>query len=840
MRSPSTISICVIYLIKLGNTGSVADHLTAASLRTHYTNATSPAATTTDEGYHFSFVFPPPSDGYHVATTCTPTYLGDEAPMLFTGGETCFVQAASVDLFYWPTPYSTPGVTATITAAPSQVTKIGPDGYTYTSPSVYVIYHGLEGVPANLGTSYSILTVAYGPTELSTLYGCSQTELSTKALNYEDFNMPPRWSVLSEHQACDTCGQVYQFPGPPHPDDELVSNYANMTYAYNAMVNGVASWRLQPAFVLPPALTDANPGWKGCNGFTWGVFDPPHTLEAQSAMVDPTPSPSAPPAGDPAKPASLPADPSTIPAQTPAPSTNQQSLPSDTKPSTPVNTPLDSPQAPASGSSKDPAADPPQGSSAANSPLDPSSDPSQGSPAGLPNDPASNPLQNSAVNSPQGQPPSLTSVAPLAAQVTVAGHTVAAHPSGGIAVDGNHIQSVNSAIIPISGVQISQNSDGIVIGDNTIQVPSEATIGAFTALNGQGIEKASGGGVVIGGSTLSSGAMTSIGGIQVSVGEGIINVLPTTLPYVPITPSSPQSANRPVISSSPAGTNPGNTFAPGGQTGGQTGGQAGGQQSPAQNAPALGIIAAGQTWTPLNKDTVIANSVTVSSGGPVITAGGMILSMGASGLIAGSSTIAVPNSGAQAPATTGGSASMVFAAAGKTFTALGNDQLMVDGAVVSDGAPATAIGGISISLGSSVLVVGLSTIPISSTIALSPIPTPFTAAGHTFTPLGNSEVAADGTTLTVGGAAMTSNSTAISLGSGGLVIGASTTIPVPASTPTSEGLGAVIMSGFGPSPAASSTGPEAFEGAAVRMGRVGLIWWKVVGILFLFTRVCRL
>lgn len=211
---------------------SITEIRVAISSKNPYTNVTS--ATSNIPNWQY-FVDPPPTAGYHVSTTCTPTYLGDEEPMLAVSGETCMLTASSVELLYWPTPYATPRPTTTITPGPSLVTSVGPDGYTYTSPSVYVIYHSLQAwnfmSGGQAGSTYDSLTVAYDPTELSTLYGCSQTVLSTRALNFQDFNMPPRWSVLSQHQRCDTCGQVYQFPGPPHPGDELVSNYANMTYA---------------------------------------------------------------------------------------------------------------------------------------------------------------------------------------------------------------------------------------------------------------------------------------------------------------------------------------------------------------------------------------------------------------------------------------------------------------------------------------------------------------------------------------------------------------------------------------------------------------------------------
>lgn len=775
--------------------------------------------------------------------------------------------ASSVELLYWPTPYATPSPTTTITPGPSLVTSVGPDGYTYTSPSVYVIYHSLQAwndlSGGQAGSTYDTLTVAYDPTELSTLYGCSQTVLSTSALNFQDFNMPPRWSVLSQHQGCDTCGQVYQFPGPPHPGDELVSNYANMTYAYNAMVNGVTSWRLQPDFVLPPSLNDQDPHWQGCNGFTWGVFDPPRTLVAAPAMVAPpsAPPPSTTPASEPpstvdnAKPVSLPADPS--PTQTPAPSVGKQSSSSDPK--------IDSPVPPALDPSQDSSADRPNPPSNAklNSPVDPESDPSQDSAAGKqssssdsklnsPANPASNLSQDPAVNkenpssntrpndpaSPE-TPDSISSqdlsktadnVYPAAAQVAAVGHTIAAHPSGGISIDGSHL-SIGSSDTTTNGIRIAQNSAGIIIGGNAIQIPSATATSPFASLNGQGIAKASGGGIIVGGSTISPGTEASIGNIQVSVGDGRVSVIPTTLPYVAIGPA----ASPPTVSNSPAGLDPNGNAASDGDNSDKS--------ASGPNGPALGIVAAGQTWTPLNHGTVVANGATISVGGPALTTSGTVLSMNDAGLVTGSSTIAIPGTGPQTKA-----------AAGQTFTPLPNNHILEPGNPTLDTvAPTPPVAGLPSSLRSSALVVvGPSTIiPLSDTSPTPTTPKPIiiTAAGETFTPVGSNAAAVvvvahddDGsattfTTLSIGGAALTSNGTVVSMASGGLVVaGASTTVPVPSSSAggtvnTSLGLGSVIMSGFGNG---SSRAPEVFEGAAAAGKMYGLgvgldMWLAFVG-----------
>ena len=801
--------------------------MTGTTLETSYANVTSPAsnvAFSPTANWQY-FVYPPPTAGYHVSTTCTPTYLGDQAPMLLVSGETCIMTASSVQLLYWPTPYATPSPTTTITPGPSLATSVGPDGFTYTSPSVYVIYYSLQAFnemgKSQGGSTYDSLTIAYDPTELSTLYGCSQTVLSTKALDYQDFNMPPRWSVLSQHQRCDTCGQVYQFPGSPHPGDEIVSNYANMTYAYNAMVDGVASWRLHPEFVLPPSLNDQDPHWKGCVGFTWGVFDPPRTMAAAPAMMAPSPNsaPSSTPvtttatAGEPAKPVPLPPDPGSV--QTPVPGSSKQDPSLDTEPN--VAPPSPDPSQDPSVSKQDDPPDPDSNGGA------PASDPLQDPKVNKQNDQSS---PKPSVFTPPASYPSqypaatISSVPPAAALVTIAGHTIAAHPSGGVAVDGNHVQAGNSEIIT-NGVRIAQNEAGIVIGGNTIQVPSTPTTGPFTSINGQGVEKDNGGGVVVGGSTIASGATASIGNIQVSVGDGSIRVLPTAVPYVPINVPAASPLPTPPVTDD---ENPSSKVP---DTNGVSNGELNGGNIPqGPTSPALGIFAAGQTWTPLNHDTLIANGATISIGGPALTTAGTTVSMGDMGLVAGSSTIAIPGVGPQST-TVAGAPAGVFTAAGQTFTPLADNKLLVNGKTTLDtGAPLTTVAGVIMSLGSSLLVIGTSTIRLSNPAAPSPPPTPLTAAGKTFTPIGsNMVVAGDGTTLSIGGAALNSNGTVISLASGGLIVGGSTTMPVRATA--SVGLGGVIMSGFGPG---ASTGPEIFEGVAAAK-RSGSAWLLVLGVI---------
>lgn len=100
-----------------------------------------------------------PPSGYHVATQCSlhgdpypylpPSYQSgahDACDNFFREGKTadptrttplecsslCTIEAATVELLFWPTPYPAAGNNmSTITSAPSPRISVGPDGFTY-------------------------------------------------------------------------------------------------------------------------------------------------------------------------------------------------------------------------------------------------------------------------------------------------------------------------------------------------------------------------------------------------------------------------------------------------------------------------------------------------------------------------------------------------------------------------------------------------------------------------------------------------------------------------------------------------------------------------------------
>lgn len=698
----------------------------------------------------------------------------------------CVLTAASVELIYWPTPYTSSLPNKTITSAPSLTTLVGPDGHTYTSPSVYVVYSALAaralGGPGQFytGSTYSVLTMAYDATELSTLHGCTNSALTSAALDFRDFNLPPRWSVLSRHQYCDWCGQVYQFPGPPKPGDEIAFNYANMTLRYNIMARRTEnfrsypdfeSWNLQPTLVLPPSLNDMQPAWKDCKGFEWGTFDPPRALDPKAAMITSTKPPVGTTAENFAEP---PIHSDKLAAQTPAPSHNQQD-PSTPKLALAEHSTGDSPTHSAQTSSPDPTL-----SQSQTSPPKHLQNPSREKllfPASRTVDEPDWERWEESWADAENTPSLGSKVTPgplypdiLAIQTPAAGYSVLLEPGRNVVSGGKPNESGTAK----DGVQVSHNSAERVIESDMTRILPAATTGMVSSPMGKGF----GNNVIADGSSSASGAKVSVEDNQIAANDEGISSPPATIPYAPVNAASVQPFGLPDIEGLPA--------------------EAEGQRSAEHvldhtsiQAPSyltLGIVAAKQTWTPLNEGRLVANGATLSIGGPALTVSGTVISMKSAGLIADGSTIVVP--GLLPSQDKGISEPTVFTAAGQTVTPLGNNQFQVNGATLRPGGPASTVEGVRMSLGSSEVIIGTSTIPLPSPVALSPLasqPMPVPAAGHTFTPIGDGRVLIDGATITQGESPDFVQGASVSLGSSVLVIGSSTVAmptPIETSPPT--------------------------------------------------------
>lgn len=187
----------------------------------------------------------------------------------------CTVYFSSVDLLYWPVPGANTACldeensnAATATVPPSNnsiTTMVGDDGFTYTSPSVYVAYHDISAsnLCGQVGAKHTSITIALDPDQVSTVpYSSSMFGRgyngSPKPFDFKDLPCPPQ-SLIDAQEAA---------------NDPLLSLPMRRTYA--------------PIIYAPPAIRSLEPAWNTCMSFL--AFDPPKTLTPATAMV---PSPTA-------------------------------------------------------------------------------------------------------------------------------------------------------------------------------------------------------------------------------------------------------------------------------------------------------------------------------------------------------------------------------------------------------------------------------------------------------------------------------------------------------------------------------------------------------------------
>ena len=214
------------------------------------------------------------------------------------------------------------------------------------------------------------------------------------------------------------------------------------------------------------------------------------------------------------------------------------------------------------------------------------------------------------------------------------------------------------------------------------------------------------------------------------------------------------------------------------------------------------LTAAGQTFTPLGRGSILVNGNTLSVDGPATTASGTVMSLASSGLIVDTQTFTFPKPAQELMP----NANEILTFASQTFTQLGNGAVAFQGMTLVANGPAATM-----SLASSKLVIG------SQTFAL-PTPAPNALS---------SAVVIDGTTLTAGDPAViiSGNTLSLTVGSSGLYVaghgpGTSTfSVPMTAGESASVdagghlvignhnaigGLGPAIMLGFGPTDGAST------------------------------------
>ena len=727
----------------------------------------------------------------------------------------CEIWVDGVDLLYWPTPYATyTGLRATgggpLHAIPSPSTFVS-DNFTFSAQSAYLIYKNAKAVlqynteSSLTGPFYSSLTVPYPSNSLSSYQDCNQAPSGgswpLRSINYQDFNSPPRWSVVSQQRPC----HLWSIIG-----DSLQAE----TFPPSQIATQYTSYQNQPIVALPAPLTNVNLAWATCiMGDTGlGLYDPPRAIFPVSSLTGPQGLATQTVAGEEsalpqkiAQPAAgvtsnqptktsvvvqLP-DGNTIVDYPPLGASIQ--APSQTAGSSPAQgvSIVDAPTSPnpiavgspmTSGSSN--AGNQGIGKAIAagfNDPVDedsapivtvdvaPSADPN--APANVQVVPENDPASNTQPGTDEISAVSLPAVA-------VGDHQLQAAPDGGVVVNGvsvNAATPVNSAY----GVQVSSGGSGVVIGGNTVAVSPAAAGGtaASISLNGHTVQVFAGGSgsqIAVDGQTIPAGtSQAQVGGNMVSVlNNGHLSILPTTLPYVPISKAS--TAARVSVNGEQVSPQflPDGAVAVAGTTlvaGGPDATISGVHMSALPNnagliigqstipptsisPPRLGLVIGGKTLTPIDNNAVIADGSTISKSGQSFTLNdGEIASLENGAVVAGTQTVPLPTAALDTSYDTNG-----IVIDGETFRPVGSTGVAVDGTTLSKpGQSVTLLNGETARITDGALIVSTQTLPIVSLAkATGDSAEAAVTEGQIETP-SNGNIVYNGVTLSNGGPAIT-------------------------------------------------------------------------------------
>ena len=269
-------------------------------------------------------------------------------------------------------------------------------------------------------------------------------------------------------------------------------------------------------------------------------------------------------------------------------------------------------------------------------------------------------------------------------QTTIGSHTVSVG-SGNVVVDGNTQILPTATPAPPqpligSSTMLRASNGAVVIGSSTLPVDSQATIGghvisvgtanvvidgttnalattAATAspilLDGQTIQQASNGGMIIGTSTLAPGTQTTIAGHVISVGNNNVVLDSSTFAIPPVaratfisSPNAGAQRNAITLPNSSVLRAGGSPVTISGEIisilSNDQGAVIDGSTMPFASPTAQSVFTvAGQTFTAAPSSFVVGGA-TVSLGGAPVTIAGTVVSLGPSGLRIGSMTIPLP------------------------------------------------------------------------------------------------------------------------------------------------------------------------------------------------------
>lgn len=238
---------------------------------------------------------------------------------------TCRVSAGTIQFYWWPDlATATQSVTNPANGSNTPVTAIAPNGFTFTSPSVYMAFSSLfaKNWCSTVGDVWYNTTIGFHPDEIKTIQAYTTTYSSYYMTTYQGsaesvlvtdrgWRPPParlHYSDLARN--CSTISGYAYFPDDPQND-----------------ING--GWEhdaCHPVLALPDSLINQQQAWVDNNcqaGDGYGAYDPPQALTAAENEAKPT--------------YSAPAQPGSTSSPTSAPITSTYAAQSDTEPTSSAN-----------------------------------------------------------------------------------------------------------------------------------------------------------------------------------------------------------------------------------------------------------------------------------------------------------------------------------------------------------------------------------------------------------------------------------------------------------------------------------------------------------------------
>jgi len=612
-----------------------------------------------------------------------PQYDPHQYPIQCCGQ--CTVYFSMVDVLYWPVPDANTaclntgtnaGVKSALATVPASnnsiSTTVGPDGFTYTSPSIYVAYHDISASNfcGQVGPKHTSITLSFQPGQLSTLeyspglFGFGGGGGTPQPFDLKNLPCPPQSLIDAQESA--------NQPGLSLP--------ARGTYA--------------PIIAPPPYIQSLEPAWNSCISFY--AFDPPKTL-APAVVLVPSPTP----AGQ---------DGPMVTSAMPSPTVDGPPVQTSATSSIVEVDPLRGPADPTGDIDPTIAADPKdslknsvsdnappagttQGTSpnpgASNGPSDPTANPSVGlQPANGPQSDPNGTSQSKTKNKLKSNPP----------VIAIGSQTLTALEGGGFAIADSTLRANDPAIM-VQGIPVSLGSSVLVAGSSTLNLPSGDSNGVFTAA-GHAFTPQPDSGVMVAGSTFSiKGPAATVSGTVVSLASSGLNIGSQTFAF-------PTSATIPVPDANSIFIIAGQIITPLGQSSLiveeatlSINGPATTVSGTAISLASSGLVIASQTFalpTPAPGklgDTIVIEGTTLTAGGPAVTIANTPVSLAAgtagfyvAGLGSGSAAFSAPVTAGEIISTNTAGQLVVD---GKTVSGLGAGTLGLGSAIMLGFGPAS-------------------------------------------------------------------------------------------------------------------------------------------------------